>query len=86
MAARNLLLQMGGAPPSDWWTPLSLLEAIGAALWHGNVCAPSEALSMDELVIVSQVAIELLDLMIEGFESETISCLVAERALQKSEA
>lgn len=69
MAVRDVLLKTAGAPSSNWWTPLSLLEAIGAALWHGNACAPSEALDMDELVIVSEVAIELLDSMIEGFES-----------------
>ncbi|WP_395055724.1 hypothetical protein [Polaromonas sp.] len=72
MVVRDVLMETGGAPPTDWLTPLGLLEAIGAALWHGNSCAPSEALDMVELVTVAQVAIDLLDSMIQSFEGEAV--------------
>jgi hypothetical protein len=31
---RDALMQAVGAPSADWWTPLAILEATGAALWH----------------------------------------------------
>ena len=73
MVVRDVLLGNVQAPPADWWTPLNLLEAIGAALWHGNVCTRAEALDEIELGRVTQVGIELLDSMIESFEIKGVS-------------
>ena len=68
--ARDLLIEKAGSPVIDWWTPLSLLEATGAALWHANACEKPERLDNVELDTVVRVAIELLDSMREDMEKK----------------
>lgn len=68
--ARDLLIEKRDAPFVDWWTPLSLLEATGAALWHANSCSKSERLDNVELDTVVRLAIELLDSMREDMEKK----------------
>ena len=71
--ARDVLIDKAGSPAVDWYTPLSLLEAAGAALWHTTACAKSERLDFVELETVVQVAIELLDSMREDMEKKEVS-------------
>lgn len=64
---REALQEKTNAPVVvDWWTPLTLLEAIGAALWHssGGV-ARANALSTAELEAISDAAIGSLSEMVE---------------------
>lgn len=64
-AVRDVLMQTGNAPSVDWYTSLTLLEAMGAALWHGNACLQSDKLEEVELESLAQVAIESLDSMMD---------------------
>lgn len=64
-AVRDVLMQTGTAPSVDWYTSLALLEAMGAALWHGNACLQSDKLEEVELERLAQVAIESLDSMMD---------------------
>lgn len=65
---RDVLIKTGRAPVVDWWTPLALMEAIGAALWHGNDLSQGERLEDVELATVAQVAIDSLDALMEDCE------------------
>lgn len=71
-AVRDVLIQTGSAPCLDWFTPLALVEAMGAALWHGNTCSHGELLEDVELDIVAQVAIESLDSLMRDCEREGV--------------
>lgn len=62
-AVRDVLMQSAETHGVDWYTSLALLEAIGAALWHGNSCSQADKLDEAELESLAQVVIESLDLM-----------------------
>lgn len=63
---REVLGDKLDSPPVNWWTPLCVLAAMGAALWHGNTRIQSEQLDGDDLDTMARVAIELFDsLMLE---------------------
>lgn len=64
-AVRDVLMQTGDAPSVDWYTSLTLLEAMGAALWYGNACLQSDNLEEVELETLAQVVIESLDSMMD---------------------
>lgn len=64
-AVRDALMETGPAPCVDWYTSLTLLEAMGAALWHGNGCSQADKLEEVELESLAQVVIESLDSMME---------------------
>lgn len=71
-AVRNVLIETRSAPNVDWFTPLALVEAIAAALWHGNSCSQGERLDEAELESVAQAAIESLDSLMQDFETEGV--------------
>lgn len=71
-AVRDVLNETRSSPNLDWFTSLALVEAIAAALWHGNACSQGEKLEASELEIVAQAAIELLDSLMEDCESEGV--------------
>lgn len=71
--AREVLGDKLDSPPVDWWTPLCVLEAMGAALWHGNTRIQSEQLDGDDLDTIAHVAIELLDSLMLGLEAKGVS-------------
>jgi hypothetical protein len=66
-AVGAILLETLGAPNYNWWTPLNLLEALGAGLWHDH--GPShDALGHAELASFMSVAIESLDALLQQCE------------------
>jgi len=69
---RDVLMQTRSAPNVDWFTSLTLVEAIAAALWHGNACSQGEKLEEVELESVAQVAIESLDSLMEDCYMEGV--------------
>lgn len=71
-AVRDVLMQTGSAPNVDWFTPLTLIEALGAALWCGSSCSQGEQLEVVELESVAETAIELLDSLMEDCEAEGV--------------
>ena len=44
----------------NWWTPLAILEAIDAAMWHTDSLSGVEGLTFDEVKAVSDAAIHSL--------------------------
>ena len=71
-AVRDVLMQTSSSPNVDWVTPLTLIEALGAALWHGNSCSQGEQLEEMEMESVAETAIELLDSLMEDCEAEGV--------------
>lgn len=71
--ARSLLTEKRDAPLVDWYTPHCLLEAMGAALWHGHTRIESEQLDGDELDTMAQVAIELFDSLMLELEAKEVN-------------
>ncbi|MDD5332119.1 MAG: hypothetical protein PHS32_00110 [Rhodoferax sp.] len=63
--ARDELMETGGSPPLDWFTPLTLAEALDAALWYGHSCRDDERLSNLETVSAAQVVIDSLDELLQ---------------------
>lgn len=64
---RDALLNKGGTPDGvDWFTPLTILEAIGAALWHtvGGL-HDDTALGSDQLQSLAEAAMDSLGVMYE---------------------
>ena len=64
-AVRDVLMQTAAAPSVDWYTSLTLLEVMGAALWHGNSCSQADKLEEVELESLAQVVIESLDYIMD---------------------
>lgn len=50
----------------DWWTPLTILEGMDAALWHTGIDSDAGKLSEDEFKMAAQVAMESLAKMRQG--------------------
>lgn len=71
-AVRNVLLETSNTLHLDWYTSLTLVEAISAALWYGNSCSHGEKLEEVELESVAQVAIDLLDSLMDECVSEGV--------------
>ncbi len=47
---KDLMTKTVGSPVDvDWWTPITMLEALGAALWHRNQGCTAEELSDEEM-------------------------------------
>jgi len=76
-AVRDVLIKTRSAPGVDWWTPLALMEAIGAALWHGNGLSQGERLEDVELATVAQVAIDSLDALMGDYERVGVCKMVS---------
>ncbi len=68
-AVRDVLMETSNTLCLDWFTSLALLEAIDAALWYGHSCSQGEKLEEMELGSVAQVAIDLLDSLMDDCES-----------------
>lgn len=63
---RNAIINRAAAPDSvDWCTPLNILEATGAALWHMDFGHVHEAMSHDDLQSVCEAAISSIGEMYE---------------------
>lgn len=59
---RGTLIETVGSPHIDWVTPLSMVEAIEAALWHSDQRLVDEkSIECGELRDVAGVAVECLD-------------------------
>ena len=71
-AVRDVLMQTSSSPNVDWFTSLTLVEALGAALWRGNSCSQGEQLEEVELESVANTAIELLDSLMEDCATEGV--------------
>lgn len=65
----SVLSETVAAPVADWWTPLNLLEALGAAMWH-DLAAPGDTLDPDELEAFMRVAIGSLDQLADGIKGQ----------------
>jgi hypothetical protein len=72
LAVRDLLMETASAPNLDWPTPLALVEAIAAALWHGRPCSKGEKLGLGELQTLAQVAIDAIDSLIDECTSQGV--------------
>lgn len=57
----SILGEVLDPPPADWWTPLNLLEAVGAALWRCADAGGGVVLEHDELAPFMRVTIAALD-------------------------
>lgn len=62
---RDELVGTSGAPYLDWFTPLTLVEALDAALWHGYLCKDDERLSNLETISAAKVVIDSLDELLQ---------------------
>jgi hypothetical protein len=70
---RDAILEKADTPPVDFWTPLALLEALDAALWHGS-SLEREALQMDSSQVISmaQAVIDELEALAQELASATV--------------
>ena len=59
-AVREILMNTSGSMEIDWFSSLMLVEALDAALWHGNSPGPVERLDNIELVTAAQAAVDSL--------------------------
>lgn len=66
---RTILCETSGATALDWFTPLNLLEALGAAMWHCSTPDGDAAIGHDELQAFMRVAIASLDQLADGLRS-----------------
>jgi hypothetical protein len=64
---RDELMETRNPPPLDWVTPLTLVEALDAALWHGYA-VDDERLTNHEVVYAAKVVIESLDALLQECE------------------
>jgi hypothetical protein len=65
-AVREILGESRGVVRLDYLTPLTLAEAIDAALWGAATgSAPGDGLDTDELVCASGAAIEAIDALLQ---------------------
>lgn len=64
-SVRDELTGTCGAPYLDWFTPLTLAEALDAALWYGHSCKDDERLSNFEAVSAAKVLIGSLDELLQ---------------------
>jgi hypothetical protein len=71
-AVRSVLIESASPPNLDWFTPLNLVEALDAALWHGHSCSRGEQLSSEEVIFAAQVVIDSLDTLTQEFEGLNI--------------
>ena len=72
VAVREALTETRNAPPVDCFASLTLVEAVDAALWHGNAGVNGGPLDDKELLIVARVAIESLDALMRDCEREGV--------------
>lgn len=56
---RDCLVNTIDTPPADWWTPLHLLEALGAAMWHA-AGIDDKGLADEELMAVLPAILDSL--------------------------
>ena len=63
-AVREILMNTSGRMEIDFFSPLVLVEALDAALWHGNSPGPVERLDNIELVTAAQAAVDSIDDML----------------------
>lgn len=66
---RTILGETSGAPALDWFTPLNLLEALGAAMWHCAAPFGDAVIEHDELAAFMRVAITSLDELADGLRN-----------------
>ncbi|MDP2018644.1 hypothetical protein [Hydrogenophaga sp.] len=61
-AVRDLLSSRRNAPDVDWFTPLNVLEAVGAAAWHATGSrAGEDQLDAEEIRLALGVEVECLE-------------------------
>lgn len=69
-AVREVLIKTGSTPMVDWFTSLTLTEAIMGALWRGNVAPESDGITAAEMESLARVVIEACDsLVLECLEA-----------------
>lgn len=74
---RSALMETSGAPALDWVAPLALVEALGAALWHGWSAKQGDFLDADEAQAVIQATIDALDALLKDCDDEGVGQLRA---------
>lgn len=65
-SVRDALTNTANAPSVDWFTPLTSIESLDAALWH-QAGAPDEdedELSAYEVAAVARAVVDMLDVMV----------------------
>lgn len=70
--ARDVIIERSVTAPDclDWWTPVNLLEAMGAALWGLQNCVDSGRLQPDQLQTMIDVTMESLGRLYEALSIE----------------
>lgn len=70
---RTALTETAEGPNYNWWTPLNLLEALGAAMWHGagpgHDDQKDHVLDHEELASFMSVAIAALDAVLQEYSA-----------------
>lgn len=66
---RDEFIETATAPFLDWFTPLTLAEALAAALWYGHSCKDDERLSNLEAVGAANAVIDSLDGLLQECEA-----------------
>ena len=61
LKVRDELMETSNPPALDWLTPVGLIEALDAALWHGYSCPEETRLTNMEAMSAAEVVIDLLD-------------------------
>ena len=71
-AARDVIIEKSGTAPDDldWWTPVNLLEAMGAALWGIQSGVAKGRLEPDQLQSMIDVAMDSLGRLYEALSNE----------------
>lgn len=71
-AVSDALINKVGPPANvDWWTPLSILEATGAALWHAAVGADEDTgLESHQLQSIAEAAMDSMGVMYEALAGD----------------
>jgi hypothetical protein len=86
---RALMINKGHTPDTvDWWTPLNLMEAMGAALWHTGIGSNKGVFGAEELQSCADAAIDSLGLMYEalGLVCDDLKTAVIKEGLQDPKA
>lgn len=65
----NILVEVLDPPKVDWWTPLCLLEALGAAMWHCDTPGGDATIFHDELEAFMRVIRGSLDDLAKGLSN-----------------
>lgn len=69
---RHVFGESVSAPAVDWFTPLTLAEALDAALWRGAGGRQVDGLQSAEVMSAAQVVIDSLDALMEQLEAASV--------------